>query len=94
MIFAQVSSLLINSCVTKISSILKEENTFSAPHILLDKVNGFSDEVFPEGDEVILTEARFNLNNTAIGGSLYITFNQDSFEWLKSSIDTFVDENL
>ncbi len=94
MIFAQVSSLLINSCINKISDIFNEENTFSAPHILLDKVTEFSDEVFDEDEEMIMAEARFSLNNDAIGGSLFITYNQDSFGWLRSAIDTFVEENL
>jgi chemotaxis protein CheY-P-specific phosphatase CheC len=94
MVFAQVSSLLINSCVNKISGIFKEENTFSAPHILLDKVDGFNDEVFPEDDEAIIAEAQFSLNNDVVCGSLFITYNQDSFDWLRASIDTFIQENL
>ncbi|MGL1901064.1 MAG: chemotaxis protein CheC [Fibrobacterales bacterium] len=94
MVFAQVSSLLINSCINKISGIFKEENTFSAPHILLDKVDGFTDEVFPEDAEVIIAEAQFSLDNDTVSGSLFITYNSDSFDWLRSSIDTFITENL
>ena len=94
MIFAQMSSLLINTCVGKISEILKEKNNFSAPHILLDKVSGFSDEVFSADDQVVIAEARFSLNNNSIGGSLYITYNQDSFDWLRESIDIFIRDNL
>jgi chemotaxis protein CheY-P-specific phosphatase CheC len=94
MVFAQVSSLLINSCVNKISGIFKEENTFSAPHILLDKVDGFNDEVFPEDSEAIIAKAQFSLNDDAVSGSLFITYNQESFDWLRMSIDTFSSENL
>ncbi|MGL1933703.1 MAG: chemotaxis protein CheC [Fibrobacterales bacterium] len=94
MVFAQVSSLLINSCINKISGIFNEENTFSAPHILLDKVDGFTDEVFPEDAEAIIAEAQFSLDNDTVCGSLFITYNEDSFNWLRTSIDTFTTENL
>lgn len=93
-VLMEVGNILIGACVGKISDLLKTFVTYSPPQTILDSANEFSylAESFGEDQTAIVLKAVFEFEQKNISGLLFILTNDESMEWLRNALISFMEQ--
>ena len=92
--FLEIGNILIGACIGKIAELLGDVSTYSPPRVLVEKSQHdiVSNSLIAPDNVAIVLRTVFEFNEKNISGYLFIVTKQESFAWLKSALNKYVEQ--
>ena len=91
----ELTNVLTSSLTTKLAQEMETEVSFSLPNILkipLEEMEGV--ETFQLYSRVIVIDTNLNFQDQKINGKIFILTKDESIQWLKTKLNTILDQLL
>nr|MBF0222668.1 chemotaxis protein CheC [Desulfobulbaceae bacterium] len=90
----EVGNILIGACVGKVAELLDDRVTYSPPRVAIENfaIKSIPAEIFDLHSSAIVLKTVFNFNERDVSGFLFLVTKQDSINWLKNSLVTFMEK--
>jgi chemotaxis protein CheC len=92
--FLEIGNILIGACIGKIAELLGDVSTYSPPRVLVEQSRHeiVSGSLIDPDNVAIVLRTVFEFNEKNISGYLFIVTKQESFAWLKTALNKFVEQ--
>ena len=92
--FLEIGNILIGACIGKIAELLGDVITYSPPRVVVDKsIRGVVYDNLNDPDKLaIVLRTVFEFNEKNISGYMFILTKQESFAWLKTALNKFLEQ--
>jgi len=92
--FLEIGNILIGACIGKIAELLGDVITYSPPRVVVDKsIRGVVYDNLNDPDNLaIVLRTVFEFNEKNISGYMFILTKQESFAWLKTALNKFLEQ--
>ena len=92
--FLEIGNILIGACIGKIAELLGDVISYSPPRVVVDKsIRGVVYDNLDDPDNLaIVLRTVFEFNEKNISGYLFIVTKQESFSWLKTALQKFLEQ--
>jgi chemotaxis protein CheC len=92
--FLEIGNILIGACIGKIAELLGDVSTYSPPRVLVEKSQHdiVSNSLIAPDNIAIVLRTVFEFNEKNISGYLFIVTKQETFAWLKSALNKYVEQ--
>jgi chemotaxis protein CheC len=90
----EVGNILIGACIGKIADLLHDRLTYSPPIVHIgDSVHNLLPKTFINAYELtIVLRTSFHFEKKDIVGFLFVLTSQESLDWLKNALHTFMEQ--
>ncbi len=90
----EVGNILIGACIGKLAELLKEHVTYSPPRVIIhDSSNSdMFKNIVKSNHSAITMKTVFSFEGRDINGSLVLINNPESIKWLKTALQTFMEQ--
>jgi chemotaxis protein CheC len=92
--FLEIGNILIGACIGKIAELLGDVITYSPPRVVVDtSIRGVVYDNLNDPDNLaIVLRTVFEFNEKNISGYMFILTKQESFAWLKTALQKFLEQ--
>jgi chemotaxis protein CheC len=92
--FLEIGNILIGACIGKIAELLGDVISYSPPRVVVDKsIRGVVyDNLYDPDNLAIVLRTVFEFNEKNISGYMFILTKQESFAWLKTALQKFLEQ--
>jgi len=92
--FLEIGNILIGACIGKIAELLGDVTTYSPPRVVVENsLRGVVYDNLSDPDNLaIVLRTVFEFNEKNISGYMFILTKQESFAWLKTALQKFLEQ--
>lgn len=90
----EVGNILIGACVGKITELLNDVVIYSPPRVMVQDIRSSTlpKNLFDPASMAISMKTVFGFESKKVTGFLFLIANQESIEWLKSALHSFLEQ--
>jgi chemotaxis protein CheC len=92
--FLEIGNILIGACIGKIAELLGDVTTYSPPRVVVENsLRGVVYDNLSDPDNLaIVLRTIFEFNEKNVSGYMFILTKQESFAWLKTALNKFLEQ--
>ena len=91
--FLETGNILIGACIGKIAELLGDVTTYSPPRVVIERsLQGVFDNLVDPDSLAIVLRTVFEFNEKNISGYMFVLTKEESFAWLRSALDKFLEQ--
>ncbi|MCX8070141.1 MAG: chemotaxis protein CheC [Thermodesulfovibrionales bacterium] len=89
----EIGNIIIGACVSKIAEMLSDVVTYLPPRFIGSdySLEAISKEIFKPDSYVIILKTIFKFEGKEVNGYIFLVNTYDSIQWLKDSINKFIE---
>lgn len=90
----EVGNILIGACVGKVAELLGDRVTYSPPRVAIENyaIDSIPAQIFDLQSSAIVLRTVFTFNERNVSGFLFLVSKQESINWLKEALVTFMEK--
>lgn len=90
----EIGNILIGACIGKVAELLNDVVTYTPPMIVLEKYyeDAISSSQFEPHKTAIVLRTDFSFTDGNVSGFLFLVTGNESIQWLKDALKTFIEQ--